>query len=415
VSEVDVPFAEGVTLPPPLSAEEERLLGTEPGPDFGVDFDEPEPSPPAAPEPRGLEVLTAREQVALPDPPDSDQLLGALVVRRQRIILGGHTGEGKSTMAMATVRAISAKGEFLDWTGAGGRALIIDAEQGLKTVKRRLREASLDERDDVDYVRVPDGLALNSDRRHIADVERVLEAGSYSVVVADPLYKLHAGDANDEQQAKALMRRFDGWRERFGFALVLPVHCRKPIPGTKFSIHDIFGSSAYVRGAEVVLGLQRVSSGLARLHFLKDRDGDLPIGERWELLFDHERGYRRKPDEPERDLAADVEAFLRGVPCAPVEEIREAVEARAQSVREVLRGSHQLAQVPCRRTPLRHHPNSKCWALVGDAVPGAGTEPDGTIPLAVDVVSSRPSPPFRGEGEDETERQSRPDEELDWR
>jgi len=45
----------------------------------------------------------------------------------------------------------------------------------------------------------------------------------------------------------------------------------------KFSVHDLFGSSAYVRGAEVVLGLRRVSDGYAKLHFLKDRDGDLPI------------------------------------------------------------------------------------------------------------------------------------------
>lgn len=58
---------------------------------------------------------------------------------------------------------------------------------------------------------------------------------------------------------------------------MLPVHCRKPVPGMKFSIHDLFGSSAYVRGAEVVLGLRRVSDGYAKLHFLKDRDGDLPI------------------------------------------------------------------------------------------------------------------------------------------
>jgi hypothetical protein len=385
----------------------------EPGPDFGPQFAEDES--PAPPESRAaLEVLTAAELCELPDPPDSGELLGSLVVRGQRIILGGHTGEGKTTMKLAIVRAIVTEGEFLDWTGAGGRALVIDAEQGLKTIKRRLREAGLDECPEVDYVRVPDGLSLDSDPHHVADVERILEAGRYAVVAADPLYKLHAGDANDEREAVALMRRFDGWRERFGFALVLPVHLRKPLPGTKLSIHDVFGSSAYVRGAEVVLGLQRVSKGFSRLHFLKDRDGDLPIGERWELLFDHERGYERKPDEPERDLAADIEAFLRGVACAPVEQIREAVEARGKAVREVLRGSDQLEQVPCRRTPLRHHPNSKCWALVPSVVPLSGTEPDGTAPPAVGSVSSAVDPPFRGETAGRDEAAPVPDDGLDW-
>jgi hypothetical protein len=416
VSEADVRVAELQDMAEDIEFAPGLDFHEEPGPDFGPQFDEPEPAfsslRPVSDE--ALEVLTAAEVYQLPDPPGSGELLGSLVVRGQRVILGGHTGEGKTTAKLAIVRAIATKSRFLDWTGAGGRALVIDAEQGLKTIKRRLREAGLSDCPEVDYVRVPDGLALDSDPHHVAEVERILAAGGYAVVAADPLYKLHAGDSNDEREAVKLMRRFDGWREQFGFALVLPVHCRKPIPGSKFSIHDIFGSSAYVRGAEVVLGLQRVSNGLSRLHFLKDRDGDLPIGDKWELLFDQANGYRRKPDEPERDLAADVETFLRGVPCAPVEEIREAVEARAQSVREVLRGSDQLAQVPCRRTPLRHHPNSKCWALTEGVVPLPGTEPDVTLPLAEGLVSSDPLPPLGGKERDETDRQSRPDSERDW-
>jgi AAA domain-containing protein/primase-like protein len=256
-----------------------------------------------------LELVTARALCALPDPPDSDQLLGPLLVRGQRLVLGGHTGEGKTTLALALVRAIVLEEAFLDWTGSGGRALVVDAEQGLKTIKRRLREAGLADSELVDYVRVPDGLELDSDERHVAEAERVLEAGRYAVVVADPLYKLHSGDSNAEREAVDLMKRFDRWRETFRFALVLPVHCRKPVPGTKFSIHDLFGSSAYVRGAEVVLGLQRIGDGYARLHFLKDRDGDLPIGAKWGLLFNREDGYRRDPKDagpPTRERVAEL-------------------------------------------------------------------------------------------------------------
>ena len=95
-------------------------------------------------------------------------------------MLGGGTGEGKTTVSMSIVRAVVLGDDFLDWTGGGGRALVIDAEQGLKTVKRRLREAGLADCDAVDYVRVPDGLALDSDERHVAEVERVLRAGDYA-------------------------------------------------------------------------------------------------------------------------------------------------------------------------------------------------------------------------------------------
>lgn len=77
------------------------------------------------------------------------------------------------------------------------------------------------------------------------------------------------------------------------------VHRRKMQPGTRgaFTIDDLFGSSAYLRGAEVVLGVRRPRAGYAHLHFFKDRDGDLPVGERWGLLFDREDGFRRDPDD----------------------------------------------------------------------------------------------------------------------
>ena len=248
-------------------------------------------------EPFALEVLTARAVCELPDPAQSDELLGPLVTRGNRTVLGGGTGEGKTTFTMAIVRAIVLAQELFDWTGAGGRALVIDAEQGLRTVKRRLREAGLEDCEAVDYVRVPDGLSLDSDARHIAEVERVLRAGGYAVVVADPLYKLHAGDSNAEREAVDLMRRFDKWRDELRFALILPVHLRKPPPGSKFSLNEFFGSSAYLRGAEVVVGIQRVSDGYSRLHFFKDRDGDLPVPAAWGLLFDQEQGYRRDPKD----------------------------------------------------------------------------------------------------------------------
>ena len=54
-----------------------------------------------------------------------------------------------------------APAELHEFTGSGvGRALVLDAEQGAKSLKRRLREAELDKRDDVDVIRVPDGLAI---------------------------------------------------------------------------------------------------------------------------------------------------------------------------------------------------------------------------------------------------------------
>ena len=45
--------------------------------------------------------------------------------------------------------------------------------------------------------------------------------------------------------------------------------------------------------------------GYARLRYLKDRDGDLPIGETLELLYDKENGYRADPRNDESDEAIE--------------------------------------------------------------------------------------------------------------
>jgi hypothetical protein len=292
-------------------------------------------------EPPRNRVLTAREICALPDPPETDELLGPAVIRGQRVVVGAHTGEGKTTIALQVVRAIVAGEDFLDWRGrSGGRALVIDAEQGLKTIKRRLREAGLADSGLVDYFRVPDGLALDSDAGDITALETILVDGGYDLVVADPLYKLHSGNSNDEREAVNLMRRFDGWRADLGFALILPVHLRKPIPGEKFSIHDVFGSSAYTRGAEVVLGLRRVSNGFAELHFFKDRDGDLPVGDKWGLIFDAETGFRRAPEDAvdsEEEMVERLLAYVRENPGQSTKKVTEAVEGRKKTLTDLLR------------------------------------------------------------------------------
>ena len=259
-------------------------------------------------------VLTAREFFALPNPEGSDDLLGPLLRRKQRTIIGGHTGDGKSTITAGMLRALLRKEEFLGFAGAGGRALIIDLEQGQRSIKRMLREAQLQDRDDLDILAVPDGLDLDKAEAQRDDIEALIRDGHYDVVVLDPYYKAHTGDSNDERQTDTLMRVFDHWRTKYGFCLVMPAHCRKPnpmMPGS-FTIHDIFGSSAFLRGAEVVIGIRRVKDGYSKLHFFKDRDGDSPTGTAWGLFFSREEGFRRDPaDGVERDYLAELSAFMQ--------------------------------------------------------------------------------------------------------
>jgi hypothetical protein len=263
---------------------------------LGALIDATEPRPP-----QGLQVLSAREMMALPDPDTSGYLLGPLLYRGHRIVVGGWTGHGKTTFTMHMISAACYGRQFLNWKGKGGlRALVVDVEQGQRTVKRILRETRLEEADRVSYLRIPDGLALDTDEDAIASMERIFAAGvggeRYDIVLADPLYKLSRGNPNDARAATDLMRRFDDWRERYGFALILPMHCRKPQPDSQLSPHDLFGSSAYQWGAEMLLGIQRKSKSLSWLHFWKDREGEVAedggtVGQHWDILFDRDRGF----------------------------------------------------------------------------------------------------------------------------
>jgi AAA domain len=288
-----------------------------------------------------IRVISLSELMATPDADEHDYLLGPLMLKGSRIVVGAHTGEGKTTWGLQALGAILRAEEFLGWKGSGNgtRALVLDAEQGRRTVKRRFVEAGLHELSEkIDLIHEPDGLSLDSSARHVQEVESILASGRYDVVFADPLYKLHRGEANDERRAVDLMRLFDSWRERFGFALVLPMHCRKPQAGQKFSIHDILGSSGYTRGAEVVVGLQRVSRGYAFLYWWKDREGDLGcLNERWGLLFDQERGFRRDPKDLDRTPTRErVRAALFDRPGMLIDELREAVGAKQATIRTAL-------------------------------------------------------------------------------
>jgi hypothetical protein len=293
-----------------------------------------------------IRVISMEELMATPDVDPEDKLLDHLLIRGSRFVVGAYTGEGKTTLALQLLRTILRGDDFLGWRGLGNgtRALVIDVEQGRRTVKRRFQEAALHEYpNQVKLVWVPDGLALDSNAEHIKAIEKIMARGlagkPWDVIIADPLYKLHQGNPNDERKAVDLMRQFDRWREMFGFALVLPMHCRKPQPGIKFSIHDISGSSAYTHGAEVIVGLQRVEKGYAHLHWWKDREGDLDcIGERWGLIYDEKGFHRDKRDMEEQPIWKRVRDALERSKSGgmTLDELRDVVDAKQATVRNAL-------------------------------------------------------------------------------
>lgn len=315
-----------------------------------------------------LTPINARE---LCDEPDLDvgQLLGPLVLSGGRTIIVGDTGEGKTTLAFQIVRSILDGAIFVGYSGAGGgRGLIIDLEQGRRSVKRALRDGGLSNRQDVDLILVPDGLSLDSDPAHLAELDRVIAEGGYTIVVLDPYYKAHTADEpNSERPIVDLMRKLDSLRASYGFSLILPAHPRKEPPGAgqvrKLTIHDIAGSGAVTRGAEVVLGIERVAHGYARLRYLKDREGDLPVGEAWGLIYNRDDGFTRDPrdEKPDRDYQAEIRGVSADGEWRTVRDYMDALHAGDKAVRAALTtlvsdGEYEYAEGPPGRVKT-----AKCW------------------------------------------------------
>ncbi len=313
-----------------------------------TDFNNIPAAPPAA---HTIALRTAREICDLPDPPDSDMLLGPLVVRGARTIIVGDTGHGKTSLALQLSTAVLAGKEALGYTGAGaGPVLVVDLEQGQRSIKRVLRENELQERDDLYYAAVPDGLELDTNAEHKNDLERIVVNTQPAVMILDPYYKAHRADSNEERAIVDLMRFLDELRTAYGFALLLPAHPRKQAAANqtggarKLELSDVFGSSAITRGAELVIAVERLAHGYARLRFLKDRDHDLPVGDHLPLLFSKETGFRidDRPSPGDRDLETEIAEYLDEHPMTSTNKIAEAIGAGKQRVASILKTSDKF-------------------------------------------------------------------------
>jgi len=349
-------------------------------------------------EPFEVQVRTAREISELPDPPASDMLVGPLVVRGCRTIIVADTGHGKTTLTAQLCSATLTGWEVFGYFGAKvGPVLFIDLEQGIRSIKRLLREFDLHDRDDVLYVTVPDGLALDSDEEHRVEIERVVDMHRPVIVALDPFYKAHRGDSNEERGVVDLMRYLDGLRARYGFALLLPAHPRKDPssnPVRKLTLHDVAGSGAVTRGAEIALGLERLSHGFARLRILKDRDGDLTVGDEWQLAFTRGEGFTLKEETPEEDVEHRILDHCADGLWRISGEIATELKLRKANVIQTLEKLAEAGLVEAVVGPPERSPRARCYRTVPEAWEQSGTVDGGlpdeaTVPPFPTVIENR--------------------------
>ncbi len=316
--------------------------------------------------PREWEPLKANAFLDLPEPAGVE-LLGPLVLRGGRTLIGGDSGHGKTTLSFAMTAAILQGEPLLGYTGAGlGPALIIDLEQGVRSIKRGIRAAGLDDTDTY-ILNLPDGIALDQNAYEVAQLEHAIADLQPVVIVLDPYYKAHRGDSNEERAVTDLMRNLDRLRTDYLFGLILPAHVRKEQQAggaRRLTLADIAGSGAISRGAEIVLALERLSHGHARLRYLKDREGELPVGDAIELTYDDD-GFQIV-DKPNTETTEQRILQVRDSEWMTVKEWAVHLGLRQNDVRGVLERLAASAQIVFQQGPPGRHASAKCFATTGD-------------------------------------------------
>lgn len=315
-----------------------------------------------------LLVRTAAEVMELPEPDESSVLLGPFVFQGARTIVVGDTGHGKTSFALQMLKAILSGGEMLGYEGVGrGPVMIVDLEQGIRSIKRGLRESLLDGEPECLHVSVPDGLALDQDKDHIRALAEVCAEHHPIAVLLDPYYKAHRADEpNAARPVLDLMRILDALRVAFGFALILPAHPRKDVAGSsgarKLSLHDVAGSGALTWGVETVLAVERLGHGYARLRYLKDRDGDLPIGDSVGMLFDKSTGFHLDPKSTETDEGIEAKILSTEFGWATTTEWGKEISVKQVRTASILEGMAAKGLVAFSIGPEGRRRDAKCYS-----------------------------------------------------
>ncbi len=191
--------------------------------------------------------------------PQYDWILPKLLERGDRLIVTGPEGGGKTTfLRQIAVSSASSVDSFTGQAIEPVRSLFCDCENPRRHSKRefrKLREIAGD-RYVAGHLRVrlePNGIDLTTAaaRRELCDV---VHANRPDVLFLGPIYKLAAGDPNDERQARTVAAALDEVRNEFGCAIVIEAHSPHASNGASRPIRP-YGASLWLRWPEFGLYL----------------------------------------------------------------------------------------------------------------------------------------------------------------
>lgn len=268
-------------------------------------------------------------------------LLGDFLRVGEVTILGGHGGQGKSTMGLEMVHAVTTGGEFLGAETNVGRAIVVDLEQGIGVAQRAVMKVyfprgyddgvpvseqveGMDFGPYADNVRWCDwreGAGPDGWDEMFEIIEEEIAEEQTDLVLLDPVYKLMLGrNSNEAEIVGQLVASIDSIRSRYpDVAWLIPMHPRKPPAGGGggMRMHDLFGAAMWSWWASAVFMLWRTGGRGATLRVEKDRLGRMLL-EDWSIFLNEAGYYERIAAEAEDGAGersdATIWKFFQEVP-----------------------------------------------------------------------------------------------------
>lgn len=289
-------------------------------------------------EPEKSRPLSVAEFLARPEPEaftGLEWVILGLLEAGERVIVGSEEGSGKSVLGLQVAMCAAAGlHPFLATAIPPVRALYVDLENRMRTLKRRLRRgeelaARTGTWDPARFAVFHDQNGI--DLRRAEGQHRLMQAirnHRPNLIVAGPMYQMGLDDEQAKGDHKAVKDFWGRAVDRSGAALWLETH--PPLAGTRTGrVQRPFGSAIWTHWPEFGIWLAETEKGSGRYRlgrFRKDRETDRSWpdeiwwrsghGWPWEALYP---AGTFQPSMPAADEAADELARRRAAKAPYVE------------------------------------------------------------------------------------------------
>lgn len=205
--------------------------------------------------------------------PDYVWLIPGLLEEKDRVLITGNEGMGKSTLLrQIAVQVASGIHPFKLEEVQAAKVLLIDFENPRRKIKRELKkliEVYEPAHGMLHILTYPSGMDF-TEPKDVMRMQTVLAEVEPKLVIGGPMYKM-APDLTTEEVSAKLQTQLDMWREQFGFALWLEAHQPQEtvVQSERYRPMRPYGSSLWRRWPEFGLCLQNAGR-LA--HWRGDRD-----------------------------------------------------------------------------------------------------------------------------------------------